>query len=257
MNTDRTNQVLRATPLNVVALLFGVVLIFFGFVLMIAQVFDFPLIRYTWPLFIILPGTVLTVWGLITSSRPGQGLTIAGSIVLTVGLLLSYQNLTDHFESWAYAWALVAPTSVGVAQLVYGLLHHRDAMVKRGLRLMLIGVTIFVVGAIFFEVIIGISGPGLGVYGVAMLFILAGVTLLGSALLADRGVTPTMLLSSMGLMDTEQTPQAAGDQGEVTPSDTVAPPMQSSAAAETDAAMSIPSEGTVLEKPMVDAVPQG
>ena len=43
-------------------------------------------------------------WGAIS-----EGLAIAGSIVTVSGLILLIQDATAHYESWAYAWALVFP----------------------------------------------------------------------------------------------------------------------------------------------------
>src|SRR3970282_1893550 len=40
------------------------------------------------------------------------GFVIPGVILLVLGLILTYQVITDDWESWAYAWALI-PGSVG------------------------------------------------------------------------------------------------------------------------------------------------
>jgi hypothetical protein len=79
-----------------------------------------------------------------------------------VGVILLYQNTVDHFESWAYTWALVFPTSTGLGQIVYGSLKGRREMVTTGGRSALIGAGLFVVGAFFFELVVGISGFGFG-----------------------------------------------------------------------------------------------
>jgi hypothetical protein len=81
------------------------------------------------------------------------------------GLILLYQNTADHFESWAYAWALVLPTSTGLGRMIYGSLNGKKEMVVTGGRSALIGVALFVVGAFFFELVVGISGLGLGLGG--------------------------------------------------------------------------------------------
>ena len=78
-----------------------------------------------------------------------------------VGLLLLYQNLTDHWESWAYAWALVAPGGSGVGTLLYGTRSGNGAMVRAGLWQIATALGIFAVGFIFFEALIGISGDRL------------------------------------------------------------------------------------------------
>ena len=46
-------------------------------------------------------------------------LTEAGMEVVYIGLLLFYQNTFNHFESWAYAWALI-PFAVGIGLVING-----------------------------------------------------------------------------------------------------------------------------------------
>ena len=113
-------------------------------------------------------------------------LAITGGIIITAGTILFYQNLTNHWTSWAYAWALVAPGSIGLAQFIYGSLRNQTKMVKEGRQLLLIGLAIFFGGFVFFELIIGISGFGLGRYGWPLLLIALGVLLLTRGLFAER-----------------------------------------------------------------------
>ena len=77
-------------------------------------------------------------------------------------MILLYQNTADHFESWAYTWALVFPTSTGLGQMIYGSLKGMKEMVVTGRRSALVGVVLFILGAGFFELVIGISGLGIG-----------------------------------------------------------------------------------------------
>ena len=153
----------------------GGVLVALGVLLLLGQVFDIRLGRYLWPCYIIVPGVLLFAISL-TLDQAGEGVAIAGSIVTMLGLLLLYQNTAHHWQSWAYAWALVAPTSIGLGQAIYGLLKSRQQVVKSGLALARIGGIIFVVGAVFFELVIGISG--FRYIGWPALLIAAGVLLL-------------------------------------------------------------------------------
>lgn len=143
----------------------GGVLIIVGILFMLGQLFNINLGRFLWPFFIIVPGVLLFVFALTARGSAGEGLAIFGSVVTMTGTLLLYQNTFDHFQSWAYAWALVAPTSIGLGQMLYGSIKKREQMVVNGRRLATIGGVIFLVGAIFFELIIGISGFGLGRLG--------------------------------------------------------------------------------------------
>jgi drug/metabolite transporter superfamily protein YnfA len=164
----------------------GALLIVLGIFLLIAQQIDFDLGRYGWPFFIIVPGVVLFGLALAIGGGAGEGLTVFGSIVTMTGVLLFYQNSSNHFESWAYAWALVAPTSIGIGQIIYGTVKNQAHIVKTGRNLAAIGAGIFLVGAIFFELVIGISGHSLSGLGWAMLLIGLGVILLLSNFLPTR-----------------------------------------------------------------------
>ncbi len=99
-----------------------------------------------------------------------------------VGLLLLYQHTTDHWESWAYAWALVIPTSIGLGHMIYGALKGRRPLVTTGVRLATLGIGLFLAGAVFFEAVIGISGvrwSGIGwplvLIGVGLVLLLRGL----------------------------------------------------------------------------------
>jgi hypothetical protein len=166
----------RKRPANA-NLVVGAVLIVVGAVLILGQVLGLNLGQYMWPFFIIVPGVLMLLLAFRTGNA-AEGLSIAGSIVTMVGLLLLYQNTTNHWESWAYAWALVAPTSVGLGQILFGTIKGRSGAVDTGKRLVTIGCAIFLVGAIFFELVIGISGHGLGRIAFPIIVIGVGIFLL-------------------------------------------------------------------------------
>ncbi len=150
---------------NQSTMVLGGILIALGIFFLLEQAFDFRLGHYIWPFYIIVPGLLLCGFALSTDGESGEVLIGVGSMVTMTGMLLFYQNTMDHFQSWAYAWALVAPTSVGLGQILYGSLKNRSQTVRRGKQLSTIGIGIFLVGGFFFEFIIGISGFGLGRLG--------------------------------------------------------------------------------------------
>lgn len=156
----------------------GAVLILVGIVFLLGQFFDISLGRVAWPFFIIVPGLVIFVTALMTEEKAGEGLATVGSIVTMVGLILFYQNLTDHWESWAYAWALIAPTSIGIGHVIYGTLRGSSELVNSGLRMAGIGLVIFLIAAAFFELVIGISGRSLPYANLLWPLLLIGVGLL-------------------------------------------------------------------------------
>jgi hypothetical protein len=160
----------------------GGLLILIGAILLVGNVVRIDLGHYGWPLLVIAPGILLIVVALTSSGFVSEGLAITGSILTVTGLILLYQNSTDHFESWAYAWALVFPAAVGAGMIIYGIAGQRPGNVRAGTRLVAIGVVLFLLGAAFFEGVIGLGGyefsrPSGAVVG-------AVIILLGAALLA-------------------------------------------------------------------------
>jgi len=145
------------------SVILGLGLVAVGAVFLFGQIFD---VRYdfTWPFFIIIPGALLFLVA-VTGGGPTAALMIPASISTATGLLLLYQNSTGHWESWAYAWALVAPGATGVGQMAYGWLMGRPSWVRIGSWAAATGAGLFLVGAVFFEGILGISGRDFGVAG--------------------------------------------------------------------------------------------
>ncbi len=139
--------------------LLGILLITVGIFFFIGQWLTVDWGAATWPFYVIAPGLALMAWGL--TQRDGSGLTVAGSIVTMVGLVLLYQNTTGNWESWAYAWALVGPGGSGLGMLLYGTRSGNRKMARDGFWQILVAIGLFVAGFIFFEGIIGISGERL------------------------------------------------------------------------------------------------
>ena len=183
MNNQSTNQELSGVFIGL-----GVLLIVMGVLFFVGQAVGFDLGRFEWPFFVIIPGLAVTGAGLVAGGLTGERITPLGAAVTMVGVILLYQNTADHFESWAYAWALVFPTSTGLGQMAYGSLKGRREMVMTGGRSALIGVALFVVGAFFFELVVGISGFGLGFdrIGWPLGLVIAGILLLVGGFVRQR-----------------------------------------------------------------------
>jgi hypothetical protein len=105
-----------------------------------------------WTLFILIPGAVLFIGGLLARDEPAVGLTIAGSIIMTVAAMLSVMDRTGHYEAWAYAWTLI-PGAAGIGVLIHGFKTDDRAKIGAGSRLILISLAMFAVGAWFFETV--------------------------------------------------------------------------------------------------------
>jgi hypothetical protein len=141
-------------------LVLGVLLIVLGALFLAGEQFHVDWGRYGWPMFVIVPGVVLLLLGLAVPNEAGLGMVIPGGIIATVGLILAFQDSTDTYASWSYAWALVAPGSVGVSLFLYGLLHRRLDLLDAGLRTAAVGLGLFVGFGLFFENVIGIDESG-------------------------------------------------------------------------------------------------
>ena len=170
-------------------LILGVALVTLGAIFLAAQYARIDVGEAGWPLFVIVPGAVLLAAGLATPGPLGSRLSLTGGITTATGLLLAYQNATDYFASWAYAWALVAPGSVGLALVLHGLIHRDRTQVRTATRVLVAGLVLFAIFGAFFEGVIGLGGDGRGPLGqiaLPLLLVGLGVVLILFALFRRR-----------------------------------------------------------------------
>jgi hypothetical protein len=137
----------------------GVALLLIGIALFAGQLLDIGIDDVGWPAIVIGIGVVILALGLFVNRE--QGMVIGGTVVTTVGLVLLYQNSTGHWASWAYAWALVGPAASGLGMLLWGVRSGDTTEMRNGTWALLGGLGFFVVGLLFFEGVIGISGQRL------------------------------------------------------------------------------------------------
>ena len=114
------------------SLVVGVLLILAGLTLVVVQLFGVDLDLMGWPLFVIIPGVLLLIFAVGLGGSAGEGLSVVGAMVTVVGLILFYQDRTGHWATWAYAWALVAPGSIGLGQIIFGLVHGKRELIRSG-----------------------------------------------------------------------------------------------------------------------------
>lgn len=133
---------------------FGVISI--GVVLLIANLFGFPLINILWPGFVLIPGLLL-LWPAYNSTPEQQSrlffFAVPGAIMVTVGTLLFIMNLTDHFEAWAYSWPLLL-AAVGWALMYIKRFEPAHPVHQKGYNFMRLMVLMAMGFAVFFELII-------------------------------------------------------------------------------------------------------
>ncbi len=169
MNSDRTRNG---------ALVGGTLLISFGLLSLVSQLFRNVINwSYIWPLIVVVVGALFFA-GMFLGGRSVSGLAIPGTIIAGIGLVLLYQNLTGHWESWAYSWALII-IFVGLGIFLAGLYARDEGQRRSGANLMKIGFILFVVFGAFFEMIFSMD-RSLGFRGVLFpaLLILLGLYLI-------------------------------------------------------------------------------
>lgn len=159
-------------------LVLGLALIGLGGLALLAQVGGLTI---GWPAWIIVPGIGLLVAAVVVGGPTGSGVAAVGGIVMMVGVVLAVQEAYGLYATWAYAWALVAPGGVGLGLAIYGLATGRRDDLRGGLGALGVGLVLFLVGFLFFEGVIGLSGGRFDeLTGVAVPILLVG---LGAVLL--------------------------------------------------------------------------
>ncbi len=164
------------------ALVGGALLIGFGLLSLAGQLFrNVVNWSYLWPLTIVLAGALFFA-GMFLGGRSTSGLAIPGSIIGGIGLMLLYQNLTSHWESWAYGWALIV-LFVGVGIFIAGVYGGFEGQRRAGLKVMETGFILFVVFGAFFELLLS-GGSVAGFRG----FLFPGLLILLGAYIIVRRV---------------------------------------------------------------------
>ncbi len=102
-------------------LLFGFLLILIGGLFLAIQLLpglSWVWSIFSWPMWIVGAGVFLLLLGLLFGT---PGMAVPAVIVGGIGGLLYWQNATDNWQSWAYAWALI-PGFVGLGILLAAIL---------------------------------------------------------------------------------------------------------------------------------------
>ncbi len=151
----------------------GIVLVVTGGLFLADQMLDVQIMRYFWPLLVVLFGLTFYV-GMLFAGKRGAGLAIPGSIITTIGLLLFIQNTFNLWVTWAYAWALLV-SATGLGMLIMNFYLKRTGLRRVAGLIIGIGLTLFVLFGLFFEIILDIAGTNVE----SGLFLGGGLVMLG------------------------------------------------------------------------------
>jgi hypothetical protein len=187
---------------NTGAVIVGSLMILFGALALLGQVFRYALNwGVIWPFAIIAVGLAFFVV-MFAGGRSAAAFAIPGSILGMIGLMLLYQSLSGNWESWSYGWALIV-VSVGIGITIMGLWGRNPRLQSAGLRVLRVGLILFVIFGTFFELIfLSPSGAALRAYLFPGLLIVIGVYLV----LTRAGLLPT-IGPSLDASDEESGPE--------------------------------------------------
>jgi len=136
---------------NTGALIGGAVMIACGLFSLVARVFSNIDWGFLWPFLIIGFGGLFFV-AMFVGGKQASGFAIPGSIVSGIGLILLFQNITDHWESMSYFWAMII-VFVGLGIYIMGWYGDNAGQKQSGAGVMKIGLILFIIFGSFFEMI--------------------------------------------------------------------------------------------------------
>jgi hypothetical protein len=143
MQTNRSN--------NAGALIGGAMLIAFGLLALAGQVFHNLNWGFFWPFIVIGIGAIFFV-AMFAGGKQAAGFAIPGSVISGIGLVLLFENITGDWESMSYFWALII-LFVGTGIYIMGAYGGDTNQKQAGLRVMKVGLILFVIFGVFFEMI--------------------------------------------------------------------------------------------------------
>ena len=162
---------METKPRNAGSLIGGILLIVFGILALLSQVFrGFNFWGTFWPFIIIGVGAMFFV-GMVAGGKSTAPLAIPGSIVSVIGLMMFLQNISNHWESWAYGWTVIL-MSVGLGIYIMGAWAGDPQQRESGIKVLRIGAILFVIfGAVFEGLIFRTSGLTGYIFPVALILL--------------------------------------------------------------------------------------
>jgi hypothetical protein len=161
-------------------LLMGFILVVAGALFLVDQFLDLDLIRNYWPFLVVLLGLIFFIWMILAGKR-GAGYAIPGTLFTIAGLIFYVHNTYDLWITWTYAWGLMI-SAVGIGLLIMNIYLKRDGLRKAAGWVIGVGLILFVIFGIFFEVILNLAGANIN----SGIFLGGGLVLLGLFVVFSR-----------------------------------------------------------------------
>lgn len=134
---------------NVGALIGGAILIGIGLLTLVSRMYtniDWGLL---WPFSIIGFGALFFI-AMFAVGKSGAAFAIPGTIITGIGLVVLFQNITQHWTTMSYLWTLII-IFVGLGIYIMGV-YGEDANQRRsGGKVMKVGIILFIVFGTIFE----------------------------------------------------------------------------------------------------------
>jgi hypothetical protein len=158
-------------------LVVGIILLLIGVMALFGQIAG-PIGGMVRPVIVIGFGLAFLA-AMVVGGRSLGFLAIPGTIISGIGVMLLIQNIFQLGDFMAYGWGLII-CAVGIGLVIAGTWSEHQDMVRSGWKVAQVGLTLFLVFGILFEVIFNLGGSstGLGVLFWPMTLALVGVGLL-------------------------------------------------------------------------------
>jgi hypothetical protein len=172
-------------PSKRMSILGGALLIGIGILILLGEIFQgFDFWGVFWPFILITVG-VLFFASMLAGGKSAAGLAIPGSIITCLGLMMFIQNLTNHWESWAYSWSVII-FSIGLGIYIKGVYADQESSRRSGGRLMRLAFILFIIFGIFFEMLFSSRETASYVFPIAMIALGLYLLVIRSGLLPER-----------------------------------------------------------------------
>jgi hypothetical protein len=134
---------------NIGTLIGGGILIGIGLLSLVSRIYTGINWGVLWPVIVIGFGALFFI-AMFAAGKSGAAFAIPGAIITGVGLVVLFQNITQHWTTMSYLWTLII-IFVGLGIYIMGW-YGEDANQRRsGGKVMKIGIILFIVFGTIFE----------------------------------------------------------------------------------------------------------